>query len=334
MDNVPAEGRQTQSHAGHVPASADRRALIIAGWLTGIYFVIELGMAYWSGSLAVLSDAFHTFSAVGGVLIALVAQRLSERKASLAQTYGWARAEIIGALFNGVFLLLMAGYVLWMGAMRLMEPVELRTGAMLLAAAGGIATEVIALRLLYGRQRENLNMRGAFWHVVQTFVGSIIIIISAAVVWTTGFVAIDALLGMAFGLVLFWASWQILKDALAILLESTPEGVDLEEAVAMIRKTAGVLDVHHVHAWSLTQGRNVFSAHIRVNDLGRDGQRVLKEAHDMLRRKFGMYFSTLQVEEACLDEDDLANAIDVTRAGHSAVAHKVAGAPKQESSGR
>ena len=277
-------------------------------------------MAYWSGSLAVLSDAFHTFSAVGGVLIALFAQRLSERKASLAQTYGWSRAEIIGALFNGVFLFLMAGYVLWMGAMRLMEPVELRTGAMLLAAAGGIATELIALRLLYGRQRENLNMRGAYWHVIQTFVGSIIIIISATVVWLTGFVAIDALLGMAFGLVLFWASWQILKDSLAILLESTPEGVDLDEAVAMIRKLAGVIEVHHVHAWSLTQGRNVFSAHIRVDDLGRDDQRVLEDVHDMLRAKFGMYFSTLQVEDACLDEDS-AKAIDVTRAGHSSAAH-------------
>lgn len=333
MGKKAAERIQTQSHAGHVPASADRRALVIAGWLTGVYFVVELGMAHWSGSLAVLSDAFHTFSAVGGVLIALFAQRLSERKASLAQTYGWARAEIIGALFNGVFLFLMAGYVLWMGAMRLMEPVELRTGAMLLAAAGGIATEVIALRLLYGRQRENLNMRGAFWHVVQTFVGSIIIIISAAVVWLTGFVAVDALLGMAFGLVLFWASWQILKDSLAILLESTPEGVDLDEAVAMIRKLAGVLDVHHVHAWSLTLGRNVFSAHIRVDDLGRDGQRVLKDVHDMLRAKFGMYFSTLQVEDACLDED-AAKAIDVTRAGHSPAAHMSGKALKQESTDR
>ena len=122
-----AERMQPQSHAGHVPASADRRALIIAGWLTGIYFFVELGMAYWSGSLAVLSDAFHTFSAVGGVLIALFAQRLSERKASLAQTYGWARAEIIGALFNGIFLLLMAGYVLWMGAMRLMDEVKIES---------------------------------------------------------------------------------------------------------------------------------------------------------------------------------------------------------------
>lgn len=253
-------------------------------------------------------------------MIALVAQRLSERRASLAQTYGWARAEIIGALFNGVFLLLMAGYVLWMGGMRLMEPVELRTGAMLLAAAGGIATEVIALRLLYGRQRENLNMRGAFWHVVQTFVGSIIIIVSATVVWLTGFLAIDAVLGMAFGLVLFWASWQILKDSLVILLESTPPGLDLDAALGSIRSVVGVVDVHHVHAWSLTQGRNVFSAHIRVDDLARDGQRVLKEVHDLLRSNFGMYFSTLQVEEGCLDEAPAAE-IDVLRGQEARKVH-------------
>jgi len=296
---------------------ADRRALIIAGWLTGIYFFVELGMAYWSGSVAVLSDAFHTFSAVGGVLIALVAQRLSQREASLTQTFGWARAEIIGALFNGVFLFIMAGYVLWMGAMRLMQPMELGTGAMLLAAAGGIVTELVALWLLYGGQRQNLNMRGAYWHVVQTFVGSIIIIISATVVTLTGFVAIDALLGMAFGLVLFWASWQILQDALAILLESTPEGLDLAEAAGAVRALAGVRDVHHIHAWSLTQGRNVFSAHIRVANLGRDGQRVLKEAHDLLRSRFGIYFSTLQVEENCLESEDIAKAIDITHPGHT-----------------
>lgn len=327
-----APSLQTQSHAGHVPGSADRRALIIAGWLTGIYFFVELGMAYWSGSVAVLSDAFHTFSAVGGVLIALFAQRFSERSASPMQTYGWARAEIIGALFNGIFLLLMATFVLWMGAMRLMEPVELRTGAMLLAAAGGIATELIALRILYGRQRENLNMRGAFWHVVQTFVGSIIIIISAAIVWFTGFVAIDALLGMTFGLVLFWASWQILKDALAILLESTPEGFALDKAVVMMRQLPGVRDVHHVHAWSLTQGRNVFSAHIWVDDLGRDGQRVLNQAHDMLRANFGIYFSTLQVEEACLDEEDPAGSIDIIHPEHAPRAQEKSKLLKQESS--
>jgi cobalt-zinc-cadmium efflux system protein len=132
--------------------------------------------------------------------------------------------------------------------------------------------------------------------------------------------------------VLFWASWRILKDALAILLEGTPEGFDLDKAVVMIRQLAGVRDVHHVHAWSLTQGRNVFSAHIRVDVFGRDGQRVLNEAHELLRANFGIYFSTLQVEEACLDEEDPAGAIDFVQAEHASVTRAKSEVLKQESS--
>ncbi len=207
-----------------MPGSGDRKALIYSGLLTGLYFIIELAVGLWSGSVAVLSDAFHTFSAVGGVLIALVAQRLSERPASAEHTFGWGRAEIIGALFYGLFLVVMACYVLWMGAMRLMDPVELPTGVMLYTALGGIVTELIAFRLLYERPKGNLNMKGAFWHILQTFVGSLIIIVSALVIRFTGFLAIDPILGMAFGLVLFWASWAILR----ILLQSTPEGFDLQ----------------------------------------------------------------------------------------------------------
>lgn len=185
-----------------MPATGDRKALILSGLLTGVYFVVELGVGLWSGSIAVISDAFHTFSAVGGVLIALVAQRLSERPASAEHTFGWSRSEIIGALFNGVFLVVMAAYVLWMGAMRLMEPIELPTGVMLYAAFGGILLELIAFWLLYERQKGNLNMKGAYWHIIQTFVGSLIIIVSALVIRFTGFLAIDPVLGMAFGLVL------------------------------------------------------------------------------------------------------------------------------------
>ena len=154
-------------HAGHVPAGGDRKILVISGWLTGLYFIVELGIGIWTGSVAVISDAFHTFSAVGGVLIALVALRLTERKSSPARTFGYVRAEILGALFNGLFLIVMALVVLWMGAMRLMEPIELATTPMLFAAAGGIATELVALWLLYERQKGNLNMRGAYWHILQ-----------------------------------------------------------------------------------------------------------------------------------------------------------------------
>lgn len=268
-------------------------------------------MGVWSGSVAVISDAFHTFSAVGGVLIALAAQRLSRRPATARETFGWSRAEILGALFNGLFLVIMAGYVFWMGAMRLSDPVELPTSVMLWVAAGGIATEVVAFWLMYERQKSNLNMRGAFWHILQTFVGSLIIIVSALVIRFTGFLAIDPLLGMAFGLVLLWASWAILRSALRVLLQATPEGFDLDGAVKTLGGIEGVEDLHHVHAWSLTTGRNVFSAHLRVPDAAATG-RVLQEATDTLRTRFEVYFSTLQVEQECLSEPHAAD-IDITR---------------------
>jgi cobalt-zinc-cadmium efflux system protein len=301
-------------HGGHVPAGSDRRALIFAGILTGAYFVIELGIGLWSGSVAVTSDAFHTFSAVGGVLIALVAQRLSERPATPEYTFGWGRAEIIGALFNGLFLVVMAGYVLWMGAMRLSHPMELPTTVMLWAAVGGIVTELFSFWLLYERQKKNLNMKGAFWHIIQTFVGSLIIIVSALVIRFTGFLAIDPLLGMVFGLVLFWASWSILSSALHILLQSTPEDFDVEAAIATLQSIPGVNDVHHVHAWSVTSGRNLFSAHVCVNNIANDGARVLREASERLRQRFKVYFSTIQVEERCLSGEEPADAIDITNA--------------------
>jgi cobalt-zinc-cadmium efflux system protein len=260
----------------------------------------------------VTSDAFHTFSAVGGVLIALVAQRLSEGPASLEQTFGWGRAEIVGALFNGIFLVIMAAYVLYMGAMRLMDPHELSTTAMLFAAFGGIATELVAFWLLYQRQKNNLNLKGAYWHVIQTFVGSLIIIVSALVIRFTGFMEIDPLLGMAFGLILFWASWDIIRSALRILLESTPEDLDMGAAIETLSGLAGVEDVHHAHAWSLMSGRNVFSAHLRIRSLADDGQRVLREASEHLKEHFSIYFSTLQVEEECLAAERGAEDIDIT----------------------
>src|SRR5690625_1106938 len=297
-------------HAGHMPAGGDRKALVISGWLTGLYFVVELGIGIWTGSVAVISDAFHTFSAVGGVLIALVALRLGERKSSPARTFGYIRAEILGALFNGLFLVGMAIFVLWMGAMRLMEPIELATTPMLIAAAGGIATELVALWLMYERQKDNLNMRGAYWHILQTFVGSFLIIVSALVIRFTGFLAIDPLLGMAFGLVLLWASWGILRESLHILLQGTPEDLDLEAAIAAIRELEGVTDVHHVHAWSLTSGRNVFSSHVCVRDW-QEGERVLRRASDLLRERFNVYFSTIQIEEFCLSGEEAAVDIDI-----------------------
>jgi cobalt-zinc-cadmium efflux system protein len=304
-----------------MPTTSDRRALIYSGLLTGVYFVVELGIGLWSGSVAVTSDAFHTFSAVGGVLIALVAQRFSQRPATTEHTFGWGRAEIVGALFNGLFLTIMALYVFWMGAMRLSDPMDLPTNVMLLAAGGGIITEIISFWLLYERQKENLNIRGAFWHILQTFVGSLIIIVSALVIRFTGFLEIDPLLGMAFGVVLFWASWSIIKSALQVLLQSTPDDLDLEAAIQDLRSIDGVQSVHHVHAWSLTSGQNLFSGHIRVQSVANDGERVLREASERLKQRFNIYFSTLQIEDERLPTEADASNIDFT-SRHEASSHR------------
>lgn len=290
------------------------RALMIAGWLTGIYFLLELSVGVWTGSISVISDAFHTFSAVGGVLIALVAAHFTRRRATRFQTFGLIRAEIVGALFNGLFLFAMAILVIWMGVMRLADPIELATGTMILVAIGGLVTEIISMRLMWAGQKGNLNIKGAFWHIVQTFIGSIIVIISALVMRFTGFLPIDPLLGMAFGLVLFWASWKIIKEAVHILLDNVPKDLDLSAVELSIRAVPGVENVHHLHAWALTSGKNIVSAHVKIGQNAREAH-VQEQIQRLLSENSGVHFSTVQVERTCFEEPsaseiDFINNID------------------------
>ncbi len=290
---------------------ADARALKITGWLTGIYFIIELFLGFYSGSVAVISDAFHTFSAVGGVLIALIANKIAMRSPGKNHTFGLIRAEIVGALLNGVFLLLMAFYVLWMGYSRLQQSIELPTNIMFLSAFGGLITEVIAMRVMWKSQKNNLNMKGAFWHVIQTFVGSIIIIIAAVVIKLTGWYPIDPILGMLFGLVLFVASIGIIKQSFNILLETTPKDINLDEVVKELNEIEAVVNVHHVHAWALTTGKNVFMAHLLIKQ-DADHEQVLEKASQVFTNNPNIYFTTVQVEKKH-HEDNEAEFIDYTK---------------------
>ena len=299
----------SSSHQGHLPSSG--RALAISAWLTGVYFVIELAVGLWTGSIAVISDAFHTLSAVGGVLVAIVAQRIARRPADYQRSFGWYRAEIIGALANGGFLIGMALLVIWMAAMRLGNPIHLPTGAMIWVAVGGLVTEVISLGLMWRSSKEDLNTRGALWHVIQTFVGSLLIIVSALVIEFTGFLAIDPILGLAFGLVLLWASVGVIREATHLLMEGTPSDIDLKNVIADLRTLEGVQDVHHAHAWGLTSGKNAFSAHLR-HDEQTPAASLLETAHRRLTDVHGFQMITLQLEASCLDES-LAADMDPTR---------------------
>jgi len=301
--------QNTTTHSGHSMPKGDAKALKITGWLTGIYFFIELAIGYYSGSIAVMSDAFHTFSAVGGVLIALAAGHFSAQKASEYATFGFIRAEIMGAFINGIFLFLMAIFVFWMGYQRLLVPIEIPTAPMLIAAFGGLITEAISLKLLFGSDKDNLNMKGAIWHVIQTFVGSIIIIIAAVVIYFTGFYQIDPILGMLFGVVLFWASWGIIKEAMRILLQTVPENFDVADMIKQVEALACVNNVHHIHVWELTTGKTIVSMHVLIDNIT-DQPQVLGAIQKVLKENFSVYFSTIQVETEYFDQDE-AMSIDI-----------------------
>ncbi len=290
-----------QEHSMHIETK-NRKALIWSAALTGSYFVIELIAGIIINSIAVLSDAFHTFSAVGGVLIALIAAHYASKHPTEKRTFGFFRAEIFGAFINGLLLIAMAALIMWMGYKRLQNPISIPPVPMLLVAGGGLITEIISLRMLFGGQKTNLNMKGAFWHVVETFVGSLVIIIAAIVIKLTGFFLIDPILGMAFGVVLLWASYSIIRDSINIFLQATPKGIDLKKIKEEIDSLPYVKETHHIHAWTLTSGKNIFSAHVLVEDVKKSTQ-IIKQINKILKEKYNFYFTTIQVEEEYIGEE-------------------------------
>jgi cobalt-zinc-cadmium efflux system protein len=289
-----------ENHLIHQQAK-NKKALLWSGVLTGLYFILELAVGLLIGSVAVVSDALHTFSAVGGVLIALAAAHYAAKAPSKTSTFALYRVEILAAFINGLFLLVMALIVIWVGIQRLPNPPDLPTTPMLLIAVGGLVTEFISLYLLYEGQGQNLNVRGAFWHVIQTFVGSLGIIVSALVIRFTGFLAIDPLIGILFGLILIWASYRIIRDSARIFLEMTPENLDLLKIKTELEKLPNVKNLH-IHAWTLTSGKNLFTAHVLVRDLKKTPQ-TLQEIDRILKEKYEIYFTTLQVEETPTTEE-------------------------------
>ncbi len=157
-----------------------------------------------------------------------------------------------------------------------------------------------------------MNIRGAYWHILQTFAGSIIIIIVAVVLQLTDFLEIDPLLGMAFGLLLLWASWSIIRGALHILLDNVPTDLDMNGVKDAIEAMPGVVSVHHLHAWSLTMGKNIVSAHVLIGDFA-GGEPTLQAIQSMLKTDFSIYFSTIQVETEVCEEIEAADEIDFLR---------------------
>ncbi|HBG81599.1 TPA: hypothetical protein DDW69_02035 [candidate division CPR2 bacterium] len=288
---------------GYHGTTTNIKALRISAILIFVYFIFEIIVAFITHSLALLADAAHELSTVVAIGISLIAIELGARKPTPERTFGFLRLEVVAAFVNGLLLLGMAGFILTRGFNRVMHPIEIPSTPMFIVGIGGIGLEIAALYIMYRGQKENLNIRGAFWHVVNAFMGSIAVILAATFIFFGRVFVADAWAGIIFAFVLIWASYGLIRDSFNILIDTTPKNIYLVDIERDLKNINGVIETHHLHARAVAENIKTFSGHLIVKDL-KDSERILREAKEILDIKYKFSLSTIQLENEELAESD------------------------------
>ncbi len=284
-----AEHSHGKVRAGH------EKTLWIALALTTTFLVVEIIGAFVTNSLALLSDAAHMFTDAAALAIALAAIQIGKRIADRKRTFGYYRFEILAAAFNAILLLFVAIYILYEAYQRLRTPAEIQSMGMLVIAVAGLCINLISMRLLRAGSEESLNMKGAYLEVWSDMLGSIGVIAAALIIRFTGWNWVDSLVAAAIGLWVLPRTWILLKESINILLQGVPKGIDLEVIEPALRGIDGVNEIHDLHVWSLTSGKNVLSVHVVADLSRRTDQEILAEV-DRLVRGFEITHTTIQIE--------------------------------------
>jgi cobalt-zinc-cadmium efflux system protein len=302
MNAHPHETSQNgHEHAHHDLPLGDRagkrRPLLIALAMTTTFLIVEVVGGILANSLALLADAGHMATDAAALLLALFASWLAGRPATPRRSFGYMRAEILAAALNAAVLLLLSLYIFYEAWNRFSEPPEIRSGLMLGVAVAGLGANLVAAWILSrgGGHRHDLNTRGAFLHVVGDLLGSIATIAAALIIMATGWEQADPVLSVVIGGLIVFSAWQLLKEAVDILLEATPAHLDAAEVRDALRTVPGVAQVHDLHIWTVTSGVIAASAHLEVTNVRRWND-TLEAASHLLANRFGIVHATLQPE--------------------------------------
>lgn len=282
-------------HAHASAAAAHRGKLVAVLLLTLAIFAIEVVGGIASNSLALLADAGHMLTDVAGVGMALLAIWFAGRSPTSGRTYGYLRVEILAAVTNAFLLFGVAAFILFEAWRRLSEPPEIASGLMLAVALVGLAANAGSLFLLRDAQRESLNIRGAYLEVMGDFAGSAAVIVAAVVIALTGWTTADAIASGLIALLILPRTFGLLREATDVLLEATPKGIDMDHVRGHILDAPGVIDCHDLHAWTITSGMNVVSAHVILAE-GADAAATLDALCECLSDDFDIEHSTFQLE--------------------------------------
>jgi cobalt-zinc-cadmium efflux system protein len=293
---------RTHEHHHDIGRSA-RGSLKAALFITSTFLILEFLGALYTNSLALLADAGHMLTDVAALGLSFFAIRFAARRATPRKTYGFYRVEILAALLNGVFLILISLYIFYEAYHRFLDPPEVRAGWMLVVAAIGLLANLASAWLLFGNHRESLNVRGAFFHVLSDAIGSVGAILASLAIMFGGYQLADPIISVIVGVLILSSSWILIRDAVDILLESTPAHINIVSLREQLGRVSGVGSVHDLHVWTLTSGVLAMSCHVVTAEDSFNRKDLLNGVNRVAREMFRIDHTTIQIEEASVPQE-------------------------------
>jgi cobalt-zinc-cadmium efflux system protein len=291
-------------HSGHNHGfQKNRKALLIAIAVTGAIMVVEIVGGFLANSLALLSDAGHMLTDVSSLILSLIALQLAARPSSAKRTYGFYRMEILAAFVNGATLMIISALIFYEAYHRLKSAEAVDSLTMLGVAAIGLVANGIAAWAMLPSSKENLNIRGAYLHILGDLLSSVGVLVGGAAIYFTGWYWIDPVLSVGICIVILRGAVQLVKESVNILLEAVPKEVDLNEVQRALQTLPGVKGTHHVHLWTISSGIYALSAHLLIDNLlMSETGKIIQEVNRLLLNKFRISHTTLQLEcENCTE---------------------------------
>jgi len=284
----------------HQDATIGRPLKITLG-LVLVVMVAEVIGGILSNSLSLMSDAGHMLTDALALGLSLFAMSLARRPATSTRTYGYFRAEIMAALANGTFLILVSAFIFYEAYRRFSALPTVKSPLMLIVASIGLVANLIGMFLLRRGSRHSINVRAAFWHVIGDTLSSVGVIIAGVIIFFTGWYIADPILAVVIGVVILWGAVRIVRESVDILLESVPGHVQVEKLTAAVKSVPGVEDLHDVHIWTITSGIYALSAHLSITDqMVSQSCDILTKVNEVLAGNFNITHTTLQLEcESC-----------------------------------
>jgi len=282
-------------------SAGGKRDLLIALSITLLMMIAEVIGGLLSNSLALLSDAGHMLTDNLALLLSFFAMKFATMPATEKRTFGFYRLEILAALINGIILVVISLYIIYQAYLRMINPQRVEGMLMLIVAVIGLVANIIGAVVLMKHSHSNLNIRGAYLHIIGDAFSSVGVVIGGVIILYTGWYLIDPILSILISFVIIYGAWALVKESVSILLESVPSHIDIETVATAIGKVRGVREAYHIHVWTITSGVHAMSAHVLIDDqLVSRSRDLIDDIRTLLAEKFKILHSTIQLEcERC-----------------------------------